>query len=198
MLIERVDIENFRNIERMSLELRPLTIIVGPNASGKSSILYALLWILLRVDNTILTNPPSPKEQKILLINSYEDLVFRKERGRWFGVRFVLNLDEDLKRLLRERAKGIKWEYINVHEPSFEKVSYGFFLKINQRGKLDYRISLKVDDIEISFTQEFDEVKEEFRSEIMGPGKLKAIIVNERGDRRYDPKDIEAILKRKK
>ncbi|OQX51036.1 hypothetical protein B5M47_02330 [candidate division CPR3 bacterium 4484_211] len=29
-------------------------------------------------------------------------------------------------------------------------------------------------------------------------GKLKAIIVNERGDRRYDPKDIEAILKRKK
>lgn len=25
-------------------------------------------------------------------------------------------------------------------------------------------------------------------------GKLKAIIVNERGDRRYDPKDIEKIL----
>ena len=29
-------------------------------------------------------------------------------------------------------------------------------------------------------------------------GKLKAIIVNERGDRRYDPKDIEAILQNKK
>jgi len=29
-------------------------------------------------------------------------------------------------------------------------------------------------------------------------GKFKAIIVNERGDRRYDPKDIEAILKNKK
>ena len=28
--------------------------------------------------------------------------------------------------------------------------------------------------------------------------KLKAIIVNERGDRRYDPKDIETILKNKK
>lgn len=28
-------------------------------------------------------------------------------------------------------------------------------------------------------------------------GKLKAIIVNERGDRRYDPSDIEAILKNK-
>ena len=28
-------------------------------------------------------------------------------------------------------------------------------------------------------------------------GKLKAIRVNERGDRRYDPKDIEAILKNK-
>lgn len=28
-------------------------------------------------------------------------------------------------------------------------------------------------------------------------GKLRAIIVNERGDRRYDPKDIRAILKNK-
>ncbi len=29
-------------------------------------------------------------------------------------------------------------------------------------------------------------------------GKLKAIIVNERGDRRYDPRDIESFLKNKK
>jgi len=29
-------------------------------------------------------------------------------------------------------------------------------------------------------------------------GKLKAIIINKRGDRRYDPKDIEVILKNKK
>lgn len=29
-------------------------------------------------------------------------------------------------------------------------------------------------------------------------GKLKAIRVNKRGDRRYDPKDIEEILKNKK
>ena len=176
MLIERIDIENFRNIERMSLELRPLTVIVGPNASGKSSILYALLWILLRADNPTLTNPPSPKEKEILSINSYEDLVFRKERGRWFGVHFALKLNEYLKRLLKEQAREIRWECINVHEPSFERVNYGFFLKINQRGELDYRVLLKVDDIEISFTQELDEVKGEYRNEISGPGKLKAIV----------------------
>lgn len=29
-------------------------------------------------------------------------------------------------------------------------------------------------------------------------GKLKAIRVNDRGDRRYDPKDIKAILENKK
>lgn len=29
-------------------------------------------------------------------------------------------------------------------------------------------------------------------------GRLKAIIVNERGDRRYDPKDLKTILKNKK
>lgn len=29
-------------------------------------------------------------------------------------------------------------------------------------------------------------------------GKLRAIRINKRGDRRYDPKDIEVILKNKK
>ena len=29
-------------------------------------------------------------------------------------------------------------------------------------------------------------------------GKLRAIIVNERGDRRYDPRDLEAILETKR
>ncbi|SRR6266545_2465395 len=41
-MIQRVRIKNFRCLRDVELELSPLTLLVGPNASGKSSILKAL------------------------------------------------------------------------------------------------------------------------------------------------------------
>lgn len=41
-MIRRVAIKNYRCLRDVELELSPLTILVGPNASGKSSILNAL------------------------------------------------------------------------------------------------------------------------------------------------------------
>jgi len=42
-MLTKIAIENFKSIgKRIELELKPLTILVGPNASGKSSILEAL------------------------------------------------------------------------------------------------------------------------------------------------------------
>jgi len=41
-MIRRVAIKNYRCLRDVELELSPLTVLVGPNASGKSSILSAL------------------------------------------------------------------------------------------------------------------------------------------------------------
>ena len=41
-VIKKVVIKNFKCIKELELELAPLTILVGPNSSGKSSILEAL------------------------------------------------------------------------------------------------------------------------------------------------------------
>jgi predicted ATPase len=43
-MLKEVSIYNFRCIRELELEFKPLTILVGPNASGKSSILYAIMW----------------------------------------------------------------------------------------------------------------------------------------------------------
>ena len=42
-MFESVTIENFRGIEKLEVPLSPLTVLVGPNGVGKSSILDALL-----------------------------------------------------------------------------------------------------------------------------------------------------------
>ena len=44
-VIENILIKNFKILQRVGLTLRPLTIIVGPNASGKSCILQALTHV---------------------------------------------------------------------------------------------------------------------------------------------------------
>lgn len=41
-MITRLEIENFKAIKHLALDLDPLTVLVGPNDSGKSTILQAL------------------------------------------------------------------------------------------------------------------------------------------------------------
>lgn len=42
-MINKIKISNFRSIESAEVELAPLTVLYGPTASGKSSLLYALI-----------------------------------------------------------------------------------------------------------------------------------------------------------
>lgn len=44
-VIEKLTLQNFKVLRDVEVGLRPLTVIVGPNASGKSSILQALFLI---------------------------------------------------------------------------------------------------------------------------------------------------------
>ncbi|RZN44295.1 MAG: DUF2813 domain-containing protein, partial [Methanophagales archaeon ANME-1-THS] len=41
-MLSKIKIGNFKSIEKLEIELAPLTIFVGPNASGKSNILEAI------------------------------------------------------------------------------------------------------------------------------------------------------------
>ncbi len=43
-MIERARVQNFRLLRKVAVDLRRLTVVVGPNASGRSSFLEALGW----------------------------------------------------------------------------------------------------------------------------------------------------------
>lgn len=42
-MLERIKVENFRSIETADLKLAPITLLFGPTAGGKSTLLYAAL-----------------------------------------------------------------------------------------------------------------------------------------------------------
>jgi len=44
-MLTSLEVQNFRSIEKASVEFRPITVFFGPTSSGKSSLLYALLTL---------------------------------------------------------------------------------------------------------------------------------------------------------
>jgi predicted ATPase len=45
-MLTRIRIQGFKCLDRCALDLRPLTLLAGPNAAGKSSVIQALLLLL--------------------------------------------------------------------------------------------------------------------------------------------------------
>lgn len=57
MLIEHIHVRNFKSIKEATLNLEPLTVIVGANAAGKSNIINVFRFIsniiTVGIDNAI-------------------------------------------------------------------------------------------------------------------------------------------------
>jgi predicted ATPase len=54
-MLTRIEIDGFKTFERFSLDLEPLTAVVGPNASGKSNLFDALRFLSLLAQYDIRT-----------------------------------------------------------------------------------------------------------------------------------------------
>ena len=73
--LEKIHIENFRCLRNVSLPLKPLTVLIGPNASGKSSVLDALSLCHRMM---IVEEPPPPEfVQDRLWIGGANSITFR-------------------------------------------------------------------------------------------------------------------------
>lgn len=90
-MISRISLRNFKGFDEVSLELAPLTFLLGPNNSGKSSIIASLRLLAQTVDSSDSSVP--------LLLNgsmgdfgTYRDIVFGNHRGRpiHIGIGFTL------------------------------------------------------------------------------------------------------------
>ena len=73
--LEKIRIENFRSLQNVTLPLKPLTVLVGPNASGKSSVLDALNLFNRMM---IVENPPPPEFiQDLLWVGGADNITFQ-------------------------------------------------------------------------------------------------------------------------
>jgi hypothetical protein len=81
--INRLVLKNFRAFERAEINLAPLTILIGPNNSGKSSILSAIRLLSQTMQN--------PDRGLVLLwgeLGTFRDVVHKNKATRIIGVEF--------------------------------------------------------------------------------------------------------------
>ncbi len=75
-MISEISLRNFKSFQKLDLDLSPLTILIGPNGTGKSTVLQAL-----GVAKGFIANPGRPLDGLFSLdgtnLGAFKDVVFR-------------------------------------------------------------------------------------------------------------------------
>ncbi len=87
-MLAQIKLTDFKAFQTASLNLRPITVLIGPNNSGKSSLLAGVRLLAQTIQSR---DPGLP----LLLdgplgdFGTYRDLVYGNHRGRPFGLEFA-------------------------------------------------------------------------------------------------------------
>lgn len=85
-MLTRIRIKNFKCLKDTGdLEIRPLTFLVGPNSSGKSSLLQMLLMLRQTVDSTDIFNP-LVLNNSLIKMGSYSEFIYKNDIKRELGI----------------------------------------------------------------------------------------------------------------
>ncbi len=139
MRVTRIEIENFRSIRRLAVELGETTVFVGPNNAGKTAILDALRIALTRRwgqrgtgftehDIHLEREGADPKASPGLSVEIHAE---ESEAGEWpvsitEGLGQIVKLD--LERELRSISLRVRWawsEEMDAFESSWEFLDAG-------------------------------------------------------------------------
>ena len=136
VFLNSIHIKNFRNLRDVELPLKPLTVIVGPNASGKSNILNALYFVQNIIDRGI--NP------------------FYKLIRESFWAREANNFSFNLQTQVRD----VDTEYELVVKRNSEKFLF------SEKFLVDNRKIISISDCKGTVESETDDSKTEYNSDV--------------------------------
>jgi len=98
-MISHLALENFKSLKKADLDLRELNILVGPNNTGKSSVLHALAFLA-----------QNAKEKSLLLngkfanLGNLREISFKGEED--IGISFTIKFDEEEIKKIKEIFEG--------------------------------------------------------------------------------------------
>ena len=128
-MISSLAIHNFKSLADTGLlPLRPLTFLVGPNSSGKSSIIQSLLLLKQTVDSRDRKNALSINGPYVQL-GSYPDLLFMHDYKA--PLQFNISFSPRFQRMSKISLPGIELPQTIVEQVTFE-ATFGYNKKTMQ------------------------------------------------------------------
>ncbi len=113
-MITKLRIKNFKCLQDTQvLEIRPLTILVGPNSSGKSAVLKMLLMLRQTLDSPD-PNSPLTTNGNLIRGGTYPDFIFDGENKRDLEITLTFENPDRLKKKpdsLQELSLTITYTY---------------------------------------------------------------------------------------
>lgn len=132
MKIEKLEVKNFRAIYDLSIEFGRVTVLIGKNSSGKSSILNAIQVIFENLDiikdGPIKINIDRVEER---LRRQIENLWFYTYQSRPIKLAVLMNFDKEERNILKDSSglESVEKAYIEV---SIEKSDKQVIFKLQK------------------------------------------------------------------
>lgn len=144
--MEKLIIKNFANIEKIDIEIKGFTLIIGPQASGKSvvsKVLYFFKDIILDEIKNCIQNSISYLEFKKQIVLKFEEIFPKYSwENRNFTIEYINN-DTKIKVYNKKISKGYS---LKVELDSIVKSFYDSVRK-------EYKVNIKNSDDDIRFYQ---------------------------------------------
>jgi predicted ATPase len=129
-VLEAITISNFKSLRQVSLEFPRLTLLFGPNSSGKSSVIQMLLAIKQTLESRNLF-VPLVLSGRYTQLGSFESVVFGKDTSREILVKVKVRTPR-LTALYRTRVAGIERFMVTKQaegDLNLNAVTFGFTLE---------------------------------------------------------------------
>ncbi|WP_026782272.1 AAA family ATPase [Pleomorphomonas koreensis] len=138
MRLTRIEIENFKGIgTRQSIDLRPITLLFGPNSAGKSTILQALHYLreILERGNV---DPDRTIAGGLIDLGGFATLVHNHELGRTVTLKVALDLRNE------QGAEGLPLNAgLSIGDPEFSELPVRYLVGESEEYR-DYAIVQEV------------------------------------------------------
>ena len=138
MRLTRIEIENFKGIgTRQTIDLRPITLLFGPNSSGKSTILQALHYLreILERGNT---DPDRTIAGGLIDLGGFATLVHNHDLERTVTLKVVLDLSDE------QGAEGLPLNAgLSIGDPEFAELLIRYLVGENEEYS-DYAVVQEV------------------------------------------------------
>lgn len=181
MKINKLEIENFKCFEKISIETPKITLLTGANSTGKSSLMYA---ILSAVQSSGFPFSFSPNG-KYVRMGDYKEIVFNHETDREFKIGFEIESNFQMSKevpVIKSKKSRIISTWAcesNTRLPYLKKVE-----EISPSGDLQIRPENK------SYISEFTIKDEDYKIAII---KFLKFSINFERDK-YDHPTLQDII----